>query len=163
MDIEKELIRNTEEEYGSRYQDHYLDIYKIYVENADRISSRRQSANSFFLTINTVIVSFVGYVQLDKTQVFNAAFYWVVGVAGMVLCFLWYRLVKSYKDINTGKFKVIHEIEKRLPIAPYDAEWEALGRGKNPKLYLPFTRIELGVPLVFFILHAFVFLRTFLT
>jgi hypothetical protein len=40
---------------------------------------------------------------------------------------MWYRLVRSYKDLNSAKFKVIHEIEKSLPISPYDAEWEAVG------------------------------------
>ena len=76
----------------------------------------------------------------------------------MVLSFLWYRLIRSYKDMNSGKFKVIHEIEKQLPLKPYDAEWTALGRGKDPSLYLPFTNIELFVPWVFFAIHLFVFL-----
>ena len=60
--------------------------------------------------------------------------------------------------MNSGKFKVVHEIEKELPLSPYDAEWEALGRGNDPKLYLPFTRIEIWVPGIFGALHGIVFL-----
>ena len=76
--------------------------------------------------------------------------------AGMILSYLWYRLVLSYKQMNSGKFKVIHAIEAMLPIRPYGAEWDALGRGKNPDLYKPFTHIEVFVPWVFFCLHAIV-------
>ena len=160
--IEDELLKKSEGDYGESYRSHYLEIYKTYVEMADRISTRRQSANSFFLTINTAIVSLVGYVQLGKNQAEYADFYWLISLTGMILCYLWYRLVRSYRDINSGKFKVVHEIERRLPIAPYDAEWKELGRGKDSKKYLPFTRVELRVPWVFFALHLFVFIRTFL-
>lgn len=164
LTVEDELFKSNEDKYGASYKAHYLEIYKMYVEMADKISSRRQTANSFFLTINTTIVGLLGYVQLGKDQTENTeAFYWLIGLAGMVLCFLWYRLVRSYKDINSGKFKVIHEIEKRLPLAPYDAEWEILGRGKDPKLYLPFTHIEVGVPWVFFTLHFFILVRAILS
>lgn len=69
---------------------------------------------------------------------------------------MWYRLIRSYKDLNTAKFKVIHEIEQKLPCAPYDLEWEKVGRGKDSKLYLPFTHIEICVPWVFLALHVFV-------
>ncbi len=42
--------------------------------------------------------------------------YRIVSLAGILLCYAWYRLVRSYKDINSGKFKVVHEIEKELLI-----------------------------------------------
>ena len=66
-----------------------------------------------------------------------------------------------YRNLNTAKFLVIHKIEKRLPISPYEAEWEAMGRGKNKRLYRPLSHIEQGVPYVFMALHAFVLIRTF--
>jgi hypothetical protein len=72
---------------------------------------------------------------------------------------MWYRLVRAYKDLNSAKFKVVHEIEAQLPLAPYDAEWEAVGRGKAPKLYLPFTHVEIYTPLVFFAIHLVVLVR----
>lgn len=145
--------------YGSneKYQAHLLDQYKMYVEMADRISARRQSANSYFLTINTGLVALIGYVTTKDTS----DYLWLVAGAGIALSYLWYRLIRSYRDLNSGKFKVIHFIEKRLPLSPYDAEWEAIGRGEDPKLYKPFTHIETGVPWVFVLLHAVVFVRMF--
>lgn len=145
-----------QEEYGQNYKTHLLEQYKLYVEMADRISSRRQSANSFFLSINTAIIALMSYINLGYKN--SSSFYWLVSLAGMALCFMWYRLVRSYKDLNTAKFKVIHEMEAKLPIAPYGLEWEKVGKGKNSKLYLPFTHIEIYIPWVFFVIHAFVLL-----
>lgn len=155
--LKEHLLSVPSEIYGERYTDHILELYKLYVEMADRISSRRQTANSFFLTINSAIVALVGYVNLASDQ--NAAaflFYALVAIAGMMLAYLWYRLVLSYKQLNSGKFKVIHAIESMLPLRLYDAEWTALGRGKDPNLYKPFTHIEILVPWVFFFIHAIV-------
>lgn len=152
------LFRKSAEEYGEKYRDHYLEIYKIYLKMADKISERRQSANSFFLTINTAIVGLVSYLQIGQTEKAGSIFYLVIGVAGMIICYSWYRLILSYKHINSGKFKVLHLIEQNLPLAPYDTEWEMLGRGEDSKKYLPFTHIEIFVPWVFLGLHAFVFL-----
>jgi hypothetical protein len=157
LSIEEKLLKKPEDEYGKNYQAHLLDIYKLYVEMADRISSRRQSVNSFFLTVNTAIIAIVGYVQLVIEK--STEFYWIVNMAGIVLCFLWYRLIRSYKDLTSGKFEVIYAIEKHLPISPYDAEWEVLCRGKDPKLYLLSSKIEMIVPWVFLALHFVVFLR----
>ena len=142
----------------SQYEDHLLEQYKLYVEMADRISARRQSANSFFLSVNTALVAIVSYVTASGAQVSGLS--WVVPAAGVALSYMWYRLVRSYKDLNTGKFKVVHEMEKRLPINPYDAEWEALGEGKDKSRYLPFTHIERAVPWVFLALHGAALIST---
>ena len=151
----------SQEEYGERYTEHVLEIYKLYVEMADRISTRRQAANSFFLTINSAIVALVGYVNtIADSDKGTALFYALVAFAGMILSYLWYRLVLSYKQLNSGKFRVIHAIETMLPIRPYDAEWNALGRGMNPDLYKPFTHIEVVVPRVFFFLHTIVLIAS---
>lgn len=153
MNIKDKLIVTDKAHYGESYQDHCLEIYKLYVQMADNISVRRQLANSFFLTVNTAIIGIVGYFGGTSGKL-----NWIIILPGIVLCYLWYRLIRSYKDINSGKFKVIHEIEKELPISPYDAEWEALGRGKDTKKYLPFTRIEIWVPGIFGIFYLVMFI-----
>jgi hypothetical protein len=142
---------------NEKYQAHLLDQYKLYVEMADRISARRQTANSYFLTINTALLGFVGYVTVKET----GDYVWLLGFVGALLCYFWYRLIRSYRDLNSAKFLVVHQIEKRLPLSPYDAEWEAMSRGSDPTLYKPITHIEIGVPWIFTVLHAFVFVRTF--
>ena len=162
MSIDSELFKTEENDYGNNYKAHYLEIYKLYVEMADRISNRRQSANSFFLSLNTAVIALVSYLHLGQSagKSSDLEFYWLVAAAGMSLSYIWYRLIRSYKGLNSGKFKVINRIERHLPLGPYDAEWEALGRGKDPKLYLPFTRVEMVVPWIFFLLHFVVLCTT---
>ena len=159
QNISNKLFQTDHLEYGENFFNHLLEQYKVYLEMADRISARRQTANSFFVTLNTAIIALVGYVNFGDKD--DLAFYWLISIAGMILCFMWYRLIRSYKDLNSAKFKVVHEIETKLPIAPFDAEWEAVERGENPKLYLPFTHIEVFIPWVFFAVHSLVLLRCF--
>ena len=133
-----------------------LELYKLSVEMADRISARRLTANSFFLTINTGIVAFAGYLSLSSEKELAVGQYWIVALAGIILCYMWYRLIRSYAGLNKAKFSVIHEMEKDLPYKVFDAEWVAVGEGNDPKKYLPFTKIEMAVPWVFLAIHAIV-------
>ena len=124
---------------------------------ADRISSRRATANSYFLSVNSAILAFIGYISSKD----SAEYLWLLAAGGLTLSILWETLIISYRNLNTAKFLVIHKIEKRLPISPYEAEWEAIGRGKNKKLYRPLSHIEMGVPYVFMALHVVVLARSF--
>ena len=123
-----------------------LDQYNIYVSSAEAISHKRQAANTYFLTINTLLAAYYG-IQISST--FSEIYQVAVSLAGIVLCYTWYRLIRSYKDLNTAKFKVIHQIEMLLPLKPFDEEWEMVGRGENPKLYLQFTKVEMRIPWIF--------------
>lgn len=136
---------------NSQYNAHILELYKLYLASAENISDRRQTANAFFVSLNTALISLISYLSLDVSES-----YWLVAIAGTAISYMWYRLIRSYKDLNTAKFKVIHKMEKNLPMQPYEAEWEAVGRGKKPKLYLPFTHVEIYIPWVFILLHLFV-------
>jgi len=138
-------------------------MYKKYLDMADRISDRRQTSNNYFLALNTAIVGLVGYSRLglQDTGFFLNRLAWIISIVGIIICFVWYRMVRSYKDLNSGKFKVIHQIEKLLPIRPFDAEWDILGRGKDRQLYLPFTHLEIYVPLVFALLHLGIIIAFF--
>ena len=140
-------------EYGPAYRDHALEIYKTYLELTDRISQRREKANSFFLAVNAALIALLANDAFGGSGPAGGLEI-LIPVTGVVLSYLWYRLIRSYRDLNSAKFKVVHEMERQLPLRPFDAEWESVGRGKDPKLYLPFTRVERAVPWLFLLLHA---------
>lgn len=146
------IIKREPADYGPSYQDHWLEQYKTYVESAERISDRRLTSNSFFLATNTLLIG-AESIMVDRPHdtVYLQLF---VGIAGILLCYTWYRMVCAYKDMNTGKFAVIHAMEESLPIALYKTEWVALGEGNDPQKYRKFTVIEMYVPWVFLLLHA---------
>lgn len=135
--------------YGESYAPHCLEIYRLYVQGADRISDRRQASNSFFLSINTALTAFMGYVSEGTVDLPADMFYIILSIAGILLCFFWNRLIRSYKDINSAKFAVIHEMEKELPWRPYDAEWEHVKSVAEGRMYFRFSSIEGSVSWVF--------------
>ena len=149
------------ETYGSieKYLDHILEQYKIYVEMADRISSRRNLTNTFFLTLHSLIFAAIGFLCEKVSSIsFNYLLIFSLVVV-LILCYTWWRLVKSYRQLNTAKYLVIGEMEKKLPSSPlYLAEWKALGEGKNRKLYVPLTHIENWIPIVFGLMYILGFL-----
>jgi len=73
----------------------------------------------------------------------------LVSVVGIIICGIFWFLLRSYKQLNTGKFKVIHEIEQKLPLGLYDYEWKVLREGKNSKVYFLFSHVEMIIPWVF--------------
>lgn len=139
-----------------------FEQYKLYVELTDRISERRQTANSFFVGVNTGIVALLGFLGPDRQFVRAERVYFLISVAGVVLCLLWYRIIRSYRDLNTARFAIIHEMEETLPFRPYTAEWQHVGHGNVSRLYKPLTHIETGVPWLFFVLYCGVFLALIL-
>jgi hypothetical protein len=138
-----------------------MEQYKLYVEMADRVSDRRSTANTFFLTANTLLVSVFGAIaSKDAGLSSDSMRIWFIlfALSGLAFSLAWFFIVKSYRQLNEGKFKVIGEIEKSLPLAPYKAEWIALGKGKEPKLYRPLTDIERFAPSIFSIIYITILL-----
>lgn len=108
--------------------EHYFEIYSLAVEMADRISGRRVIANSFFASINTGLIALLG----------SKNFPWYVALAGVVLSLVWWALLKSYRDLNSAKFKVINAMEERLPVQIFTDEWAKLKGDKD--VILPVVR-----------------------
>ncbi len=157
----RELFKISEKEYGQDFRSHLFAQYQLYVESMEKISDRRQNANNYFITINTVLISFMGV--LFQVKIFEN-YTWIkfiVALVGAIICVIFWFLLHSYKQLNTGKFQVIHEIEQKLPLALYDYEWSILGEGKNIDMYFPFSHVELFIPwifgLVYIILGVMVF------
>nr|WP_315220460.1 hypothetical protein [uncultured Duganella sp.] len=150
------LNSQTQQIYGLNYEAHRFEQYKLYVESADRISGRRMLANTFFVGLHTALITaFTVLIKeriLQATVLSSAPF-----IAALLLCYVWWRITISYQSLNAGKYQIIHEIEKELPLAPFGAEWNALGEGIKLKLYRPLTSQENYVPLCFGLLYISIF------
>lgn len=131
-----------------------FELYKIMVDSSEGLVSRRQGVNTFFLTMNGALLTASGLiVQSSGDERLGAIGVGVLAVAGAILCLAWRSLICSFGQLNTGKFKVINTIERHLNTAIYAAEWEALGRGEDPKIYRSFTAREIWVPNALLALH----------
>ena len=129
-------------------QNELLEQYKLYVEMADRIIQRRHATNRFYISLLTGLGGL--YLLLYKTSDYPNALLWVIITA--VISLLWWINIYYYRQLNSGKFKVIFEMEQQLPFACYDREWEILGRGKHNRLYLNLSKVESYIPFTLIIL-----------
>lgn len=142
------------ETYGSSYSEHYFEQYKLYLEGIERISDRRENANRYFVTLNSGIIAGIGFLfqRFSNNSQLQLSLF-LLSLLGLVISVVSWFLINSYKQLNSGKFKVLHEIEKELPLDLYAKEWEILGKGRNRKLYLPFSHIERIIPATFGFLY----------
>ncbi|WP_328473301.1 hypothetical protein OHA21_12140 [Actinoplanes sp. NBC_00393] len=135
-----------------------LEQYKIYVEMADRVSARRGLTNTFFLTLNTIIVTAFGTLWKDEPRA-STWFLAIPAVALLLQCVAWFWILSSYRQLNSAKYIVIGALEERLPASPYwRAEWTALGRGKDPSRYWPLTHLEQWIPVSFAVVYIGAFI-----
>lgn len=145
--------KSLQNDYQSneQYYEHVLEQYKLCVEMADRISSRRDIANGFFLTLNGLILGAIGFLS-EKQNLLPSKWALLLPLAVLLLeCFFWRRLIISYKRLNSAKFQIIGELESKLPASPYGkAEWDfLLKKGLDKKTYWPLTHLESKIPMLF--------------
>lgn len=147
------MVKMDKKESEKQIDPVYFEQYKLYVELTDRISSRRMNANSFFVSIHTLLLGTLSV--LMKENFLKSPILGLLPIlAALFLCIAWWFIVRSYRQLNSGKFNVIHQMEQNLPVAPFDLEWKELGEGRNIKKYLPITYVENIVPICFGILYS---------
>jgi hypothetical protein len=136
-----------------------LDLYRLAVEMADRLSARRANANSFFLALQTaltaVLATVAGGSLIDRNDTVLAA----AALAGAVTALAWWMLLRSYRDLNRAKYAVINRIEEEhLSLRLFTDEWAELQRRvERPRRwkgrYAELGDAERVVPIVFLSLY----------
>lgn len=130
-------------------QDDLLEIYKLYVQMTDNVSARRLQINAFFISVLSALLATLVFMSQssslsDKQDIAFIA----ISLLGLLVCIVWFLNLASYRQLNSGKFKVIQNIEKQLPYRCYTEEWELLGQGKDAKRYRRLTHSEQFVPVI---------------
>lgn len=128
-----------------------FELYKLMVASSEQLVARRQGMNTFFLTANGAILTAAGLIVAnDAPAQFQAWGLLLLTVTGGVLSQAWRSLIRRFGQLNAGKFVIISALERLLPAAIYDAEWFALGEGKDKRKYKSFTSGEAWTPWTFF-------------
>ncbi len=100
-----------------------LAQWQTCVEMANSVSQRRDAMNNIFITLNLAIIAAVSITWNIKSL--------FILVAGIVVCTIWLLFIRNYKLLNAEKFNVINTIEKKLPVKPFNDEWEKLKNNKK--------------------------------
>lgn len=136
-----------------------IDLYKMAVEMADRVSARRGQANQFYVALQTALLgvpaafAVVGHgSEIDPLRSF------LLSLVGAMVSVVWWFQLRSYRDLNTAKFRVINQIEAdNLPIRPFSDEWKDLKKDPVPGFrgrYAELGFVERFVPIVFFAINT---------
>ena len=127
-----------------------LEIYKLHAELADRVSQRREAANRLFVALLTGMLIFFAAALRFGGGTFPTDAVLVGGSGlGVLLTLAWFIVIRSYRQLNSGKFATLLELEKQLPFAFFSREWETLGGGKNVSKYWKLSLVETFLPLIF--------------
>jgi len=155
-DLTAQLFVVDEKTYGKNYKKHLLEQYKLCVEMADEISSRRCTANNFFLSVNTILITATGILSRFGSSFATFSLWWVVitSLAGILFCWTWLVTIQCYRDLNEAKFKIINAIEQKLPVAAFDVEWAQLNPENKTTRYPQLTKVERWVPRIFIFLYV---------
>ena len=130
--------------------DTHVELYKLHSELADRVSQRREGANRLHVSIAVGLVVFLGtLIRFSGDQALGAIVFVAVGLCGMIVCASWYVVLRSYRQLNTEKFRVLRDLETRLPYEFFTTEWDPESAGSKSNRYMRLSVVETIMPLVF--------------
>ena len=150
-------VHHYKDDKSDNYIDHYLEQYRIYLHIFNSTSDRRNRANEFYLGLNTAIIGILGYLETKDLTNSSSVIFLFAPFVGIAICYCWYQIIISYKQLHRAKFKVIYSVEEKLPISLFRTEWEFLGKGLDYTKYRKISSVEKNIPIIFIVLYAVIF------
>lgn len=148
--VELKQLKIDGKQYGDDFKSHFIEQYKMCVEMADRVSTRRSQANSFYISLLSAPPTLLTLVDKQSSSESRSILFLFIAILGLTSCFIWYANIQSYKQLNSAKFNVINEMERFLPFPCFAREWEVLISEKlKRKEYRQLTAVEKFIPLIF--------------
>lgn len=152
MTEDEEFVEDapTEPEFGQEQT--VLEQWKFFAQTTLDVSNRRLKNNRFYLRLLIALLGVAGIGT--KLGFVTASGLLVIGVVGLPFCVLWSFHILSYKQLNSGKYRVLWEMAEDLPFDPFQREWDALKQGDEPHAYIKHTTVEVWWPRVFGYFYA---------
>lgn len=127
-------------------RDSHFELYKLYLETAEKTTDRRGSANNWMLSVNAAITGFYGYLSKDGVpEAQGDVWYWAIPAAGVLISIAWFVLIGNYRTLNRAKFQILQEIEEDFEIRLFHKEYE-LYKANMP---YNFSAVEQAIPIAF--------------
>lgn len=142
---------------GMADQDLKLDLYRLYLGTAEKVSDRRGAANQWLLSVNSAVVALYGLLSTAIVGTNGSgtnAWTWAIPLAGIIVCVTWAALIDNYSKLNSAKFLVLQEIERDLPYQLFTTERQYYKAARRGSL----SRLERAVPWSFASLHLLLLL-----
>lgn len=124
-----------------------MALYKLLVEQTNMIANTRRDTSRFFLSFTTAAFGGIGFGS-SKPDDFPPYLLVALAVGMIMVCALWFAMVRYYGAIARAKFQVIAHIEEMFDVRPFAMEEKILyGPSRGPLLSA--TRLESWIPLLF--------------
>lgn len=126
-----------------------VEQYKLYVESAENVSSRRADVNKYYLSVLTALLVVIPFAIDSATPPdLRLLVFVLLGTLGLAICILWMINIRSYSQLNKLKYVVVHEMEKDLPFACFSREWELLDDPNYKLTFIRLGKVERFMPLI---------------
>ena len=138
------------------HKNELIDQYKLFQKSSEDLVSRRQTVNSFYVSVNSAMVALMGIVMglIEMPAKFYVLIF--MCITGIILDISWIHILDAYGTLNGAKMKVIKLMEEQLPVALYDVEWRVMSDKLNNKKYVSFTSSEKRIPKLFAIVYVLI-------
>ncbi len=166
------MLRDDDEYIASHLESSRQDLevamkqYEMFVETSEELVRRKQSVNSFYITLNSLIVSIIlaaftfaeTFTVLGVSIKYASIIICLSSLVGAIVSLSWHSLLQSYADLNGSKMKIISYIETQLAYNLYDTEWQLVSQKKGNKKYKSFSAKEKFIAKLFLVLYALLLL-----
>lgn len=137
-----------------------LDIkvkqYELYLNGIEQISNRRGKALGSLVALNSAYFTCGGIILQFTEGTKRIILLCGLCLLGILTSIIFFLLLRSYRQLNSAKFRVLHKIEEQLPLQPYTEEWNIVGKGNDRSRYWPFSHLEKWMPIVFGLVYFIV-------
>ena len=90
----------------------YIEQYKLFVQSAENVSDRRVRINRYQTSLNLGIIALHG---LAPSFIPHPVVPFLIAGAGIAMSINWFLTLRSFRQTNRAKFRIIHSMERQLP------------------------------------------------
>lgn len=135
--------------------DELIEIYKLHAELADRVSQRRDGANRLYVSLLVgLVVVLAALLRFGIGEAPEELIIAAIGIFGGLLSASWYVVIRSYRQLNSAKFRVLHDLETKIAYPFFTLEWDPESAGRKSNRYWRLTLVEQTLPIIFALLFS---------
>lgn len=136
-----------------------FEQYKLLIDSVHKVEERRGVSNNFFVSINTILISFV---LTNPLKTYDVAMKYIPLLAllvlvGIIISWDWLRVIDSYKKLNYINYSLTQALEKLLPTCIFSlrGEIEAMQAAQKPSNRFNVILIqEKSLPQLFLLIYS---------
>lgn len=136
------------------------DYYKILNSSIDEYERRKQTINSFFLTLNSILITGFGFITANFQG--GKEYHWGIfslSLIGILSIFEWKKLIDHLNSHIKIKNELVTTLEEQLPVEIFRSETLLISHAKKKRNKHFF--LESKIPLTFLFLYLFYFYTIF--